>query len=398
LVLTSGLDLAVDAHEIADVRGGGVKFIHTADWQIGKVFRFVPQNRMPLLQQARLDAIGTIGVAAGKAGATTVLVAGDVFDMEGLGDRTLAQPFERMRAFPGVTWHLIPGNHDPHRPDGLWDRARRRGLPANVQVHLQTAAVEIDGGAWLLPCPLQARHTLRDATQWTQEAATPQGALRIGIAHGTIREFGNAGERPNYIPPDRAKRSALDWLALGDWHGAMRIDPRTAYSGTPEIDSFDVQDGGGAFLVDIPAPGAEPVVERIEIGRYRWQRHQATLASAEDIRILEHVLDSYGAASAETLLRLTVRGALSYTDLELFDRVIRRRADAGLFDAAIDDSALLAEPTEEDLRSLAVQGPVGVVAARLVSMDSEADPQRRALAKAALRRLFVEYRLAEGQS
>ena len=31
-----------------------IKFIHTSDWQIGKVFRFVDNATMGLLQEARL--------------------------------------------------------------------------------------------------------------------------------------------------------------------------------------------------------------------------------------------------------------------------------------------------------------------------------------------------------
>ena len=33
------------------------KFIHTSDWQIGKIFRFVDSATMGLLQNARLRAI-----------------------------------------------------------------------------------------------------------------------------------------------------------------------------------------------------------------------------------------------------------------------------------------------------------------------------------------------------
>jgi len=38
-----------------------VRFIHTADWQIGKVFRFVDDATMGVLQEARLEAIASLG-------------------------------------------------------------------------------------------------------------------------------------------------------------------------------------------------------------------------------------------------------------------------------------------------------------------------------------------------
>lgn len=97
------------------------KLIHTSDWQIGKVFRFVDNATMGLLQEARLRVVTRLGELAREHGARHVLVAGDVYDMEALSPRSLNQPLERMRNFSAVHWHLLPGNHDPQRPNGLWD-------------------------------------------------------------------------------------------------------------------------------------------------------------------------------------------------------------------------------------------------------------------------------------
>ena len=99
-----------------------LRLLHSSDWQIGKVFRFVDDGTMGLLQEARLTSISRLGEQAVMHGASHVLVAGDVYDMEALSPRSLNQPLERMRKFEKVTWHLIPGNHDPHRPHGLWDQ------------------------------------------------------------------------------------------------------------------------------------------------------------------------------------------------------------------------------------------------------------------------------------
>ena len=38
-----------------------IKLIHTSDWQIGKIFRFVDNATMGLLQDARLRAIAKLG-------------------------------------------------------------------------------------------------------------------------------------------------------------------------------------------------------------------------------------------------------------------------------------------------------------------------------------------------
>ena len=85
------------------------RFLHSADWQIGKVFRFVDDVTMGLLQDARLRAVTRLGELAGEHGVHHVLVAGDVYDMEALSARSLNQPLERMRNFPDIQWHLLSG-------------------------------------------------------------------------------------------------------------------------------------------------------------------------------------------------------------------------------------------------------------------------------------------------
>ena len=66
------------------------------------------------------------------------------------------------------------------------------------------------------------------------EAATPEGSRRIGLAHGSIADFGETAATPNLIAPDRAKKAGLVYLALGDWHGTKTIGANTWYAGTPE--------------------------------------------------------------------------------------------------------------------------------------------------------------------
>jgi DNA repair exonuclease len=130
-----------------------MRIIHTSDWQIGKVFRTFDREVEAVLQSERVEAISRIGGAAVENGAAAVVVAGDVWDQAHVSDRTLSLPLERMRLFPGVEWHLVPGNHDPHTPGGPWARLLERGLPGNVRIHVEPVPVPVGDGneAWLLP-------------------------------------------------------------------------------------------------------------------------------------------------------------------------------------------------------------------------------------------------------
>lgn len=370
-----------------------IRFIHTSDWQIGKVFRFVDNATMGLLQEARLAAITRLGELARAHQAARVLVAGDVYDGIALSARSLNQPLERMRNFPAVHWHLLPGNHDPHRPNGLWDQLRHGDLPPNV--HLHTApepAVFADDSFALLPAPLLYRHTLVDPTAYMDDVELSTDLVRIGLAHGTVVGFtSDETAAPNRIAPDRARRSGLSYLALGDWHGQKEINERSWYSGTPETDSFQVVGGGKALLVELEGAAALPSVSPLATGHYTWLSMSEHLASRADIDRLADKLRAVSANPERVLVRLTIEGALSLEDRQHFEQQIRTIAAAALCFLAIDDRHLLPSPTAEDLDRIDRAGFIRAAAEELKHKAGEGSAHEREIAALALQRLYVEH-------
>jgi DNA repair exonuclease SbcCD nuclease subunit len=370
-----------------------VRFIHTADWQIGKVFRFVDDATVGVLQEARLEAVSRIGRLAMEHAAPTVLVAGDIYDVATAEDRTLAQPIERMRAFPEVTWHLIPGNHDPHQSGGPWDRLLRRGLPDNVWAHLEPVPVALaDGHARLLPAPLTRRRALGDPTAWMDQAPSPGWTLRIGLAHGSISAFGSDADRqPNLIDPARPQRAGLAYLALGDWHGRKLVGERCWYSGTPEVDDFGVIDGGHALLVELAGPGALPEVTPLRTGRFDWRQEQIQLQGEDDIEVVRTRLRGLYQDPACLLIDLQLEGALSLAGREQLARVLDDLRAVLRF-LRVDDDRLYLSPSPEDLAAIAHGGFVRVAAERLHAMARDPEDPAGATAARALLRLYVEHR------
>jgi hypothetical protein len=165
---------------------------------------------------------------------------------------------------------LLPGNHDPHRPEGVWDRVAQLGLPSNVHLHLTPTPFALDDNAFLLPAPLLRKSEFDDISAWMDGAVTPPGALRIGLAHGSVVNFRGGGEATNPIDPARTAKARLDYLALGDWHRTLQIGPAIWYAGTPEPDRAGGQEQRTALLVEIPGPGAAPSVSPLMTGTYRW--------------------------------------------------------------------------------------------------------------------------------
>lgn len=366
-----------------------IKVIHTSDWQIGKVFRYVDDATMGLLQSARLKAITRLGELAEEHDVGHILVAGDVYDMEALSSRSVNQPLERMRNFPRVRWHLLPGNHDPHRPNGLWDRILATGPPENIHIHTAPRpAIFEEDSLVLLPAPLFHHNTLEDTTEYMDDLDLPEGFVRVGLAHGTVTEFGSGGDSTsNYIAPDRPQRAGLCYLALGDWHGQRKINDRCWYSGTPETDSFKVVGGGKALLVEINDPDSPPHVTPLETGHYEWVSMSERISSREDIDFLEKKLRETATDLDRVLVHLEAQGTLSLEDREYFEQSIINGVSAALCFLRTSTEQLFPSPTERDLDQIDQRGFVRTAAEILKSRADEGD----GLAAEALQRLYIEH-------
>jgi hypothetical protein len=369
-----------------------MRLVHTADWQIGKPFvRF--GDKAEALRRARLDAVEAVGRLAVAEGAAHVLVAGDIYDSDTPANVTLRAPIERMRGFSTVTWHLLPGNHDAHRPGGPWERLAGLGLPANVRVHLGAEPVALGPDAVLLTAPLTSRAETRDLTARMDDTPTPPGALRIGLAHGAVTRFGVAadeGEATNQIDPGRAEKAGLDYLALGDWHRTREIGPRTWYAGTPEPDRHDSQTVGTALLVDLPRAGAPPVVTPHAVGTFRWASEAVELADAMPLAGHEAALLRAHAPLSRLVLKLAVGGMLSIAARRALDEWLER-LQAAVFhlDAAL---TLAVRPDPADLEAIDFDGVLRRVAESLKARaaDPALSAADRQVAEDALLTLYLD--------
>ncbi|AYD64623.1 DNA repair exonuclease [Achromobacter sp. B7] len=359
-------------------------FLHTADWQIGRQYGQFETDDAALLAEARFDVVARLAALATERGVDAVLVAGDVFDTQGVSDRTIRRLFAAMTAYAGP-WVMIAGNHDAALADSVWSRAAQLDcIPANVHVPTQIGVVDLpDINVAVLAAPLTQRHTYDDVTQAFDFLDTEPGRVRVGLAHGSV-----AGRLPdtidatNPIAPDRAARARLDYLALGDWHGCLAIDTRTWYAGTPEQDRFRNNEPGYVLDVRIDTPGATPVVERVAIGKYRWSAWAETISLPSDAHALAEKLS---ALRAEDVLRLDVQG---HVNMETWDALQRAMDQAAAQVRALlpDLSGLRLEPDQADLAELGASGYVGEVAAQLQAL--QADGEQAAIAAEALRLLL----------
>ncbi|MGE3916800.1 MAG: exonuclease SbcCD subunit D [Hyphomicrobiaceae bacterium] len=340
-------------------------FVHTADWQIGKAFGRFSAEVGGQLRAARISVIDRIAAVARSVGADHVVVAGDVLDSELIDDTTLRQTLGRMSLHPETIWLLLPGNHDPVRPGSIWGRIAALGPPSNVRLLLEPAVTEIAPGVALLPAPLSARSLASDPTAWMAGAAPAVGVIRIGVAHGSVQGFGSLGEAAVPIDAGRRSGAALDYLALGDWHGAREIADAVWYAGTPEPDSFQDNGPGHVLVVRIAAAGSPATVEKVATSAYRWVERRAQIARSGDLEPVEAWVRALGAEAPRHLVSLVLEGSLSAGEATALDAGLDKMA-AVLLALDVDRGHLRIHVSTEDVGLIGDPALAGV-AARLVA-------------------------------
>lgn len=383
-----------------------VKFIHTADWQLGKPFAGIGDDaKRSTLQRARSEAVALIGEVARRHGASFVLVAGDLFDSPNASKTTVVAALSAIGQI-GLPVIAIPGNHDHAGAGCTWDQDFFKREQASLAPHFrllrEEASVEIDD-AVIFPCPLVRRQSLDDPTSWLRrrEILLPASDKpRILLAHGSVQGFSSApsededvgGGTPNLIELDRLPLLEFDYVALGDWHGTFQANERSWYSGAVEQDRQSKGDGyvSGQVLVVEAERGAIPLVRMERTGRIRW--HDLDVHLSDDSAL--DVLDRDMRARIETrvdqdVMKLTLRGILGIGARERLDHLLESWS-ARLLRLKLDENVHLM-PTEEELEVLAHRGTDPVIAGvtRTLVADAKREGDEALVAQTALRELFT---------
>jgi DNA repair exonuclease SbcCD nuclease subunit len=258
-----------------------LRFIHSSDLHLGKRFGNFSGDVPSRLREARHNVLGTLAQRARDKGAGVILLAGDTFDTETPAPDVLRQAITEMRHHSDLRWVILPGNHDSLQASELWSTISA-DTPPNLVLARDVAPITLAPGVILLPAPCTTRRPGRDLTEWMDACPTEEGVIRLGLAHGAVSTFSEDMRVEEVIAIDRAKRAGLAYLALGDWHGALEVSPRTWYSGTPEQDRFKHDRMGEALFVTLESATATPIVETIPTASFSWRTFNLHLLDGDD--------------------------------------------------------------------------------------------------------------------
>jgi len=233
-----------------------LKILHTADWHLGRHFRFPAAVGKPLARD-RLRVLERVFGVAERHSVDAVLCAGDLFDAPiPLTDwwKGLSELLNKLR-WTNRPIFLLPGNHDPCLPDSVWSKQHpfRTSLPEWVHVVDEFLEYPLSKDAVLYAVPCRSMAGQNDPTQEIPERSVGDERIRIGMVHGSTFDMPNC-QTDFPIAQDAATERGLDYLALGDTHGfrlvpADRTHQPTVYPGTPEPTAFDEKDPGKVAVV-----------------------------------------------------------------------------------------------------------------------------------------------------
>lgn len=381
-----------------------MKFVHTADWQIGKNFdRVSVADDQAKLRAARVESIRQLGQVARQRGAEFVLVAGDLFESSTPTKHIVADLLGAVRGIE-LPVIAIPGNHDHGGPAGVWNLPffveRAAELAPNFRILLKPEPVDL-GSAWVLPCPLLRRHEADDLTRWIREpemlAQLSGRKPRIVLAHGSTQAFRQldlgddeeSGWATNLIQLDLLPRSEIDYVALGDWHGTKAIQPWAWYSGTPEHDRFargEDYDSGNILLVEVER-GAPPRVDVVRTGRLGWHTLDFQFTGSESLERLNRELEQrLGGRAKEDLLLLELSGAIGLeAHREL--NALRELLEARLLRVKWRDRTSVV-PSDEEIARLTQRSDLPLTRLVLQRLFEESQGDGAEVAKAAIRELY----------
>ncbi len=365
-----------------------IRFIHSSDLHLGKRFGQFSGDLPGRLREARHAVLARLAAEAHATGAGTVLLAGDTFDTETPAPQVRRQALAEMAGHPTIGWVILPGNHDSLQAAPLWQTLAREA-PDNVTLATEPEPIEIAPGAFVLPAPCTTRRPGRDLTAWMDGAQTPEGTVRIGLAHGAVQSFSEEANAAEIVAPDRARRAGLDYLALGDWHGPIAIDPRTAYSGSPEPDRFKHERPGEALLVEIAGPGATPKLTPFVTAGFSWRTLDLHLLPGEDaVETLRALLPSPG-ERRRSLVRVVASGTTGLAARTALGTAIDE-AEPDFAHLELHLDALSTEHEVDDLDRIDRAGALRDAAEALLAEagDGAISAERRETARAALARLY----------
>jgi DNA repair exonuclease SbcCD nuclease subunit len=369
-----------------------MRFLHTADWQLGMTRHFLAGDAQPRYSAARRDAVAGLGALAAEVGAEFVVVAGDVFEHNQLAPQVIGQSLEAMRAI-GIPVYLLPGNHDPLDASSVYTGALFTAeCPDNVVVLDRPGIHQVRPGLQIVAAPWRSKAPTTDLVAEVLDGLPADDITRVLVAHGGVDVLDPDRDKPSLIRlaglEEALARGAIHYAALGDKHSLTQVGSsgRVWYSGAPEVTNFDDVESapGDVLVVDVNDDDRTVTVQPRHVGHWRFVTLRREVDNNREIADLDLNLDQM-TEKDRTVVRLALTGSLSVTDRAALDACLDKYARLfawlGLWERHTD---LAVVPADGEFTDLGIGGFAASAVDELVATARSGDSESAVDAQAAL--------------
>lgn len=245
-----------------------LRVVHTSDVHLGAYAGNDAPTWVERRQRMEAAFCRVIDLA-NRVDAQVLLLAGDIFDNDRVSAETVEWAARQIARFAGQAF-LIPGNHDPMDPGGIYWRHDMEGIARRLTI------VRDHRGELLEPEGLDlvvwGRAYLDSDWHFRPLEGLPDRLDRrwhLALAHGHFVPEGGENHRslPIHEREIAGARGRWDYIALGHWepHADVSCGGVTAvYSGAPMALSEANRRAGLCTVVDFDEGGVRWWVERVD--------------------------------------------------------------------------------------------------------------------------------------
>lgn len=306
-----------------------MKIIHTSDLHLDSPLTArldsgkVRERKNELLLSFRKTVQSAV-----NAGADGFIIAGDLFDSEKVGKRTLKNVIDIISSSPKITFFYLSGNHEKC---ALLDSSAK--IPENLKLfeddwtYYKLGEVNIVGRSETAP-------------DMFSTISLNENEVNLIVLHGEIRDRSDFN---GVIGKKDAEEIPADYLALGHYHSysTTKISRRmtAVYSGTPEGRGFD--EVGPCGYVTVEVNGRSVSHSFTESAKRRLEIIEVDVTNLDsDIAVMNKIESAVRGIPRESLVRFRLVGARELGKLFNTDAILSSLKDLYYYAEIKDESKL----------------------------------------------------------
>jgi len=282
-----------------------MKFVHTADFHLGKSFSIVGEKGA-LLREAQMYTLKRIVSLTESEDVDFLIIAGDLFDSNEVSTRLVKKTVDLLKHIDPIPVIILPGTHDLLDEGSIYKRKEFKG--SNIKVF------GIDGTSIKVKNAVihgRPNDTKQGGIHPLKELKCDSNATyNIAVIHASIEIEGKASPDDYLANPTEIASSEMDYIALGHWHKKNDFSTKGVhawYSGSPEATKFDEADKSGyVLLVELGKAGVK--VEEKKVGEYTWIDKSINVSISPPGESLNSEIEAL--KGEKKLLRLRLKGTI----------------------------------------------------------------------------------------